>query len=65
MEKLKSIVTDLDYRVEQAQQNAQKINKLMKTWESKPLFTRYDDGRPDNLFNIAGTYIHTEYFFFS
>lgn len=45
---------DLDSRVEKAQANAKLINELMKKWESLPLYTRYDDGRPDNLFNQKG-----------
>ena len=54
IENLRKIVIDLDSRVEKAQQNADQINKLMKKWDAKPLFTRYDDGRPDNLFNKTG-----------
>ena len=45
---------DLDDRVEKAQKNAGIINKLMKEWDSRPLFTRYDDNRKDNLFNMEG-----------
>ena len=54
IENLREIVMDLDSRVDKAQHNATAINKLMKNWENIPLFTRYDDGRNDNLFNIKG-----------
>ena len=46
----------MDSRVEKAQKNAKLINKMMEG-DSRPLFTRYDDGRPDNLFNKEGIVI--------
>ena len=54
IENLREHVMDLDQRVNKAQQNAKAINQLMKKWETLPLFTRYDDGRTDNLFNTRG-----------
>ena len=54
IEELREFVIDLDSRVEKAQINATHINKLMKG-DAKPVFTRYDDGRPaENLFNKEG-----------
>ena len=54
IEELREFVIDLDSRVEKAQINATQINKLMKG-DAKPVFTRYDDGRPaENLFNKEG-----------
>ena len=54
IEKLRQIVIDLDDRVQKSQENAKLINGLMKKWDREPLFTRHDDGRPDNLFNAKG-----------
>ncbi len=53
MEKLRESVTDLDRRVTKAQENTSAIKTLMKKWEDEPLFTRYDDGRAEALFNSS------------
>ena len=55
IEGVREVVTDLDERVLKAQRNAEVIKGMLKKFEDQPLFTRFDDGRPENLFNGTGS----------
>ena len=52
IESLRRNVADLHTRVRKAQENIEKINKEITTWENMPLFERINDPKMEPLLNL-------------